>query len=48
MIPVGAFPWGLALEHVVSFACGVVIGFVAANRYRIVRRNGETHDQDRV
>jgi hypothetical protein len=35
--------WEIAAEHVVSFAFGVVVGFYASSRFRLVRReNGGT------
>lgn len=36
--------WDVAIEHVVSFAGGLALGFVLSNRYRIVTRNGKDHD----
>lgn len=29
--------WAQVAQHALSFGCGVVIGLVAASRYRIVR-----------
>jgi hypothetical protein len=36
--------WEIAAQHFTSFVGGLLIGFVASSRYRIVQRNGETHD----
>lgn len=33
----------VASQHALAFGCGVVIGFVLANRYRLSRRNGDDH-----
>jgi hypothetical protein len=32
--------WSVAAEHLFSFLGGIVVGFLAANRYRVERRNG--------
>ena len=37
----------LAAEHFVAFLVGIVIGFVLSNRYRLVKRKGNGHDDPR-
>jgi hypothetical protein len=36
--------WDVAIDHVLSFGFGAFIGFVASDRYRIVKRNGGDDD----
>jgi hypothetical protein len=31
----------VAYQHALSFGLGLAMGFVAANRYRITKRNGD-------
>lgn len=41
MAAVAETVWTIAVDHVISFGLGCVVGFVLTNRYRIVKRNGD-------
>lgn len=34
--------WTYAFEHFLSFGGGMIVGFVLSNRFKLVKRNGES------
>jgi hypothetical protein len=41
---IAASAWQVAGEHVFSFGFGLVVGFLLAHRYRIVRERRDTEE----